>query len=629
VQRAFLLLVMAAAGAGARAQPLSPQELEALSRLERLSQEEAHAAAAAQFEGQAARIAHHYLRHTGTPPGPNAYFFALEAVGDADAAAVLAGALVEAPEPESGPEFTSGGRRQRLRRHDGEIAVALESALARETVARDARVAQALTDAIVALRAQPNGLGRGPAARAVELLGRCDSDPARDALRRLAADSDGDTRAHALAALGSAGRADDAGLLALTLRADPQPAARGRAAAAVARLGARDAIPALAAALDAESHPQVVDAVVQALAALGALPDDPARCLAAAARCWDPAAAAPAFACWHASASPGALQEVALTGAPVVRALALAALFEAPATGREPLVQWPGRFAPPPPVIARGSMPAVGTSRPLEPPASPPRSPFDQAARERLLASAVEVLSHSPRAIPDRPRAISSAVAQRVNDLLLEIAGRDMHLALAYADRIETPSARTRNDGRFAASAALWRRDARAYVAERRPRQAILAAGIALAAAVLASFRSVGTAGIAAAVPAAVWALWTLRTDSVRELPPLALAPLTVVGSASLAAALVCAAVELWRNRRARPASAASLVIRAGSIGVAAAVGFALCGAARWLDVYPVGGEGWELVFEPLGAGLVSAVLAVASLTVAAVSGRWLPAARD
>jgi hypothetical protein len=626
VQRAFLLLVLVAAAAEARAQPLSPQELEALSRLEGLPRDEAHAAAAAQLDGQAARIAHHYLRHTGTPPGPGAYFVALEAVGDAEAAGVLAGALVEAPEPESGPEFTSGGHRQRLKRYEGEIAVALESVLARETVARDARVAQALTDAIAALRAQPNGLGRGPAARALELLGRCDSDHARDALRRLAADPDGDTRAHALAALGTAGRPDDAGLLALTLREDPQPAARIRAVAAVARLGARDAIPALVAALDAESHPQVVDAVVQALVTLGALPDDPARCLAAAARCWDPAAAAPAFACWRASASAEALHEAALAGAPLVRALALFALFEAPATGREPLLQGPGRFAPPPPVVTRGSMPAVTVSRRIEPRAAPPRAAIEETARVRLLASAVEVLSHSPRAMPDRPDAISSAVAQRVNDLLFEIAARDMRLALAYADRITTPRARTLNDGRLAASAALWRQDRRAYMAERRPRQALLAAAIALAAALLASLRSVGTAGIAAAVPAAAWALWTLRIESVRELPPLALAPLTVVGSASLAAALVCAAVELWRNRRMRPTSGATFVVRGGAIGVAAALAFVLCGAARWFDVFPVGAEGWEMVFEPLGAVLAASVLATASLAMAAVTGRWLPA---
>jgi hypothetical protein len=626
VRRAVLLLVLTAAAAAAHAQPLSPEERDALSRLEHLSRDQAHAAAAARFDGQAARIAHHYLRHTGMPPGPNAYFFALEAVGDAEAAAVLAGALVEAPEPESGPEFTSGGRRQRLKRHDGEIAVALESVLARETVARDARVAQTLTDAIAALRAQPNGLGLGPAARAVELLGRCDSDHARDALRRLAADPDGDTRAHAVAALGRAGGTEDAGLLALTLRADPQPAARIRAAAAIARLGARDATPALVAALEKEPHPQVVDAVVQALDGFDALPDDPAQCLAVAARCWDYAVAARAFACWQARASPETLTDAVLTGAPVVRALALGTLFEPPASVREPLVRWPGAFAPPPPVVSREGRPAVVASRPVDTPPRSPSPPFDDATRHRLLVSAVEVLSHPPRAVADRPGAISSSVAHRVNGLLFEVAGRDMRRALEHADRIATPGGRTRNDGRFAASAALWRADPGAYAAERRPRQALLAAAIALVAAALASVRTLGSAGIAAAVPVALWALWTLRVDDVRELPPLALSPLTVVGSASLAAALVCAAVELWRRRRARPASGVTFAVRAGAIGLAGALGFAFCAAPRWLDLYPVGAEGWELVFEPLAAGLVAACLAPVSLIVAAISGRWLRA---
>ena len=626
VQRVFLLLVLVAAGGSARAQPLSPEEIDALSRLERLPREQAHAAAAARFEHQAARIAHHYLRHTGPRPGPSAYFLALEAVGDPAAAAILAGALVEPPEPESGPEFTSGGRRQRLKRHDGEIAVALESVLARETVARDPRVAHALTAAIAALRAQPNGLGRGSAARAIELLGRCDSDPARDALRRLASDADGDVRVHALAALGSAGEAADAGLLALTLRGDPQPAARIGAAAAIARVGVPEAAPALLAALESEAHPQVMDAVVQALDSLDGLPDDPVRCLAAASRCWDFSAAAPVFACWRARASTGALQQAALTGTPVVRALALAALFEAPRGAGEPLVHWPGAFAPPPP-IASGGIPAKATtSRPAEAPPRPPAPATDEAMRYRLLDSAVGVLSHTPRALADRPGAISSSVAQRVNDLLFEVAGRDMRLSLTHADRIVTPGGRTRHDGRFAASAALWRADARAYAAVRRPRQALLAAGIALVAAALASLRTVGSAGVAAAVPLALWALWTLRADSVRELPPLPLAPLTVAGSASLAAALVCGAVELWRNHRARPASGLTYVVRAGVIGLAGALGFVLCAAPRWLDVYPVGTEGWELVFEPLGAALVAAVLAPVSLIVAAIAGGWLRA---
>lgn len=626
MRRACLLLVLAGFGGAAWAQTLSPQELQALSRLEPLPQSEAHAAASGQFQGQGARIAQHYLRHTGTPPGPNAYLLALEAVGDAEAAFVLIRALVEPPEPESAPEFTAGGRRQRLPRYEGEIAVALEAVLGRDAVGRDARVAQALSDAIVALRAQPNGLGRGPAARALELLGRCDSEAAREALRRLAADPDGEARALALAALARAGRPDDAGLLALALHADPQPEARTRAAAAIAQLEARDALPALRSALDREPHPQVVDAVVQALAALGALPDDPARCLDAAGRGWDAVAAAPAFACWRARASGEALMRAALTGSPVVRTLAMAALLERPRGLREPLVRLPARIAPPPPPRPPGNAAAMVASQPSKETAQEVMPRFDEATRRGLLAAAVEVLSRPARAFPDRPNAISQSVAGRLNELLYEIAGRDMRLALAYADRITTPGARTRNDGRFAASHALWRDDPRAYEAQRRPRQALLAAALALAAVILAFFPSVGAAGIAAAVPPAAWALWTLRAGGVRELPPLALAPLTVVGSASLAAGLVAAIAELWRRRSGRPGWPAALLVGALAIGVAGAVAFLACGAARWYDVYPIGGEGWELIFDPLGAAIIAVVLTAVALSAAAIVGRWMPA---
>lgn len=620
MRRACLLLVLAAVRGAAWAQTLSPREIEDLSRLERRPQSEAHAAAGVQFRGQGARIAGHYLRHTGTPPGPNAYFIALEAVGDADAALVLIRALVEPREAESGPEFTAGGRRQRLPRYEGEIAVALEAVLARAEVGRDARIAQALSEAIAMLRAQPNGVGRGPAERALELLGRCDSDTAREALRRLAADPDGQARALALAALGRAGRPDDAGLLVGTLQGDPQPEARRQAAAAIAQLEARAALPALQAGLDRETHPQVVDAIVQALAALEALPDDPVRCLDAAGRGWEPSLVAAVFACWRSRASDEALMQAALAGTPMVRMLAMAALFDRP-SAREPLVRLPALMTapslPPPPGDA-----AVVVARPSDEtrPASAPR--FDEATRRLLLASAVEVLSHPARAFPDRPNAISQSVAGRLNGLLFELAGRDMRLALEYADRIASPGARTPNDGRFAASRTLWRDDPRAYEAHRRPRQALLAGALALGMALIAFF-AVGTSGaIAAAVPPVAWALWVLTAGGVRELPPLPLAPLTVGGSASLTAGLVAAIAELSRKRNAHRGWLGALLTGVVATGAAGATAFVACGTARWYDVYPVGGEGWELIFDPLGAAIVAVALSALAVAAAAIVGR-------
>ena len=598
----LLALAVALAASAAHAQPLSPAELGTLARFdgergfagmprqfraqEAPRVESAYAAARAEFSGKGARIAEHYLRHTGTPPGAGAYFFVLEAVADAEAAFALIRGLVEPPMPESGPEFESGGKRQRLPRYEGEVEGALEAVLASDTVARDPRVAQALKDAIATLRAKPRGIARGPAARAVALLGRLDSDEARDALRQLAADPDAEIRGLALAALGSAGLKADSGLLARTLLEDAAPRA-------IAQLQAREALPALRRSLAEERHPEVVDAVVQALAALKALPDDPRQCFDAAARSWDAQPASLAFGCWRAQAGRDALLQAAAEGPNVVRVLAMAALFERPAARDLPLLQFPPQNIPPPPA-------------------------FNNPTRKRLLESSVEVLSRAARAYPDRPDAISHSVAYQLNALLFDLAAGDMRLALDYADRIVTPGARSVNDGRFAASNALWRSDARAYEAQRRPRQALLAAAIAACALLLLIFPATRIAALAAALPIAAWAAWSLTTGGVRELPPLALAPFTIAGSASLVAGFTAGATVLWRERRQGTGWAGAMLLGGGAIGAAAVTAFFVCGAARWYDVFPIMLEGWELIFDPIGAAVVAASLTVLGLAAAA-----------
>lgn len=622
--KAVLILGAIALAASAQAQPLSPAELEKLARFEREHGfagmprqfrereaprvERAYAAARAEFAGQGARIAEHYLRHTGTPPGAGAYFFVLEAVADAETAFALIGGLVEPPEPESGPEFESGGRRQRLPRYEGEIETALEAVLAADAVARDPRIAQAIADAITQLRAKPRGIGRGTATRAVGLLGKCDSDAAREALRRLAVDADADFRAAAVAALGSAGAAPDSALFARTLLEDTQPRARSEAAAAIAKLQAREALPALRRALAEERNPEVTDAVVQALAALKALPDDPRQCFEAAARSWEAHAAALAFACWRAQASREALVQAALEAPHVVRVLAMAALFERPPARDLPVVRFPQPSAPPPPAPpgARASIAVVPPPAATPAPAPPA---FDDQTRKRLLESAVQVLSRAARAYPAKPDTVSPSLAYQLNSLLFDLAGGDMRLALQYGDRIVTRASRSVNDGSLAASYALQNRDARGYEMLRRPKQAMLAAALAACALLLLAFPQTRAAAVAAALPPAAWALWTLSIGGVRELPPLVLAPLTIVGSASIVAAIVAAAAALWRERGHAQGWAGAILVGGGAMGVAAVTAFFVCGAARWYDVFPITSEGWELIFDPIGAALVAVPL--------------------
>jgi hypothetical protein len=612
----FLGAVLLAAAA--QAQPLSSAELEMLSRFDRehgfagmprqFRESEAprvergYAAARAEFAGQGPRIAEHYLRHTGTPPAAGAYFFVLEAVADAETAFALIRGLMEPPPPDTGPEFESGGRRRRLPRYEGEIETALEAVLAADAVARDPRVARTLVEAVAAMRA------KGMATRAVALLAKCNSEEAREALRRLAGDRDSAIRAAAVAALGAAGAAPDAALLARALLEDQEPRARSEAAGAIARLQARDALPALRRALAEERNPEVTDAVVQALAALKALPDDPQQCFDAAARSWEAHAAALAFGCWRAQASREALLQAALEAPHAVRALAMTALFERPAAGELPLVRFPQAAvpAPPAPPGARASIARV--PQPQAPAPAPPA--FDDPTRRRLLESAVQVLSRAARAYPPRPETISPSLAYQMNSLLFDVAGGDMRLALQYADRIATRASRSINDGRLAASDALWRSDARAYETLRRPRQAMLAAALAACALLLLAFPQARAAGVAAALPLAAWALSTLGIGGVRELPPLALAPLTIVGSASIVAAITAAAAMLLRSRGLAPGWTGALLLGAGAIGVAAVAAFFVCGATRWYDVFPIMSEGWELIFDPIGAALAAVPLA-------------------
>jgi len=238
-------------------------------------------------------------------------------------------------------------------------------------------------------------------------------------------------------------------------------------------------------------------------------------------------------------------------------------------------------------------------------------------------------LSRASRRNVARPETISSSIAYQLNALLYDIAGGDMRLALEHADRIATPASRSVNDGRLDASRALASRDARAYAALRGPRQAALAGALAGGALLLLVFPPARAAAVAAALPLGAWAAWSLSIGAVRELPPLELAPLTVVGSAAIAAALASGAAVLWRGRGHARGAIGALLSGVGATGVAAVAAFFICGVARWQDVFPVGGEAWELILEPIGAALAAVPLAALGLAGAAAATMLFPKRRS
>lgn len=568
-------------------QPLSGEEV---AQMEQLEGAGARASAEARrlFDGKAERVAEHYLRHTGVPPRPGAYFVVLRAAGDSAAALALIRALVAAPTPESGPEFESGGRRHRLPRHETEIAALLDELLQAQPVAADPAVASALARAADELRTRPRGIALGSAMRAVELLGRLRSDEARAALRRLGADPQ--LRQTALGALGRSGGAAEAELLVAGL-ADALSRVRAEAARALGRLDAPSAVPALQAALAGERDATVVDALVEALARLNALPTEPERCFALAERTYEAQPASLALGCWRAQANEKALLRAATSAAPTVRALALAALLEEPRSAERKI--------------------ALSKVVVVAPPSAAVR--LDPSVREPLLASAVQVLS-TP---------LSSLLAWQTQELLLALAGGDMRLALAYADRIRTPFARSASSGRLAASQALARQDPAAYAGARRLRQAGVAAALgALALVAGAALTRRRAPALAAAIPLFAWGAATFFLSGARELPPLELAPLTAGGSAAIAAALVGMLAALAREHGAGRRRAVAVLLGAGALGAAAIGAFALCAAARWTGAFPIGGEGWDGIFEPVGAALAAPVLLLLGLAAAAIARR-------
>jgi hypothetical protein len=184
-----------------------------------------------------------------------------------------------------------------------------------------------------------------------------------------------------------------------------------------------------------------------------------------------------------------------------------------------------------------------------------------------------------------------------------------MDRATAYADRV------TPNAARFRASAALARADARAYDATRRSQQAVIAMAIALAFGLLIVRRwPLRMPALLLTLSAAGWALWTFQASGVRDLPPPPLQLLSVAALALLSAGTVTGAVALI-PRRARTVS--STIIRIVlTLITSACVAGVICFATRSARLFPSDLEGWELIFDPLGAAVFAAGAAAILMTI-------------
>jgi peptidoglycan/LPS O-acetylase OafA/YrhL len=199
-----------------------------------------------------------------------------------------------------------------------------------------------------------------------------------------------------------------------------------------------------------------------------------------------------------------------------------------------------------------------------------------------------------------------------VRDALWEIADRDMVNALRHVDRIATPGARYVMQGRYGASYDLWSRDRAAYLDYRRPRQAAAGALLAAACGVLLAWKRTRRAGAALVTAALAWSAWSLLATQPRELPPPPLQFATVTAIALLSAGAAVAAVAFLTQGRAPGGPAKALGQGSAAVGIAAVLAFFACGATRWYGVFPVGGEGWELIFDPVGSALVAGAAATA-----------------
>jgi hypothetical protein len=327
--------------------------------------------------------------------------------------------------------------------------------------------------------------------------------------------------------------------------------------------------------------------------------------------CWDASIARPLFDCWRASATQDDVIKQAISGSWIVRTLALYSLADvrrSPTQSVMPLITMPSPPPPQPGVV--GSR--AGSNRSIGVPTAVPSSlVLDQPTRDRLLQSSIEVLSRDISGLPVR-NTLSYTTAQLAREALWEFSGRNMSLALRFADRIVPVSGRYTSTGRFGESYDLASKDRSAYVAFRRPRQLLLAALAALLALPVFTVRRWRKLAVAFLVSLCMWGAWSFFQTDVRELPPPPLSFLTVSCLAFLAAGLVAGFLAVLQMRSWLKPVISSLA--------AAACAFVVCAYTRSSGLFPIGSEGWELIFDPIGSAVLAAP---AALTLSLGLGRW------
>lgn len=584
--------------------------------------------------GRGPAIAQYFLMHEPPPPSNDAYFFVFEALADTETALILIHALT-APlaDVSTKGKISDAGSPERVR-DNFQIEVAIEAVLVNDRVRSDPRVAQALIDTIARLREKP--WDPHYTQMAVSLLGRCSGPAATLALQQLATDGDAALRNAAIQALGQvhgdrreknvANSADQSSSLATftrTLNTDNNPAARASAATALGNSDHAESTTALRAALAQERQPQVVDAIVLALHKRAAPFTDSALCRELVSRTWDIAAARVPFDCWRVSATRAALIDAATRGSPQLRALCLAALVESHTPRAAPALITLTPALPHAPQLA-GATAMQNAAIPL--PAGKTEPALDPVTQQRLLASAVEILSMPSAGTPVDGAAISDGAASLVNDALWEISGHNMPLALAYADRVTPASRRYSSMARYGASYRLWNKDKAAYVEYRRPRQALVAVITAAFLGVLLWWEKTRHAGALLVVAVLGWGIFTGYETDIAGLPPPPLQLLSVAAIGFLCAGLSTATSSLlWPTYRRGSFTAAIKRSTLSTLG-AALLAFAACIVSRG-RYFPIGGEGWELIFDPVGAALTAALAAIGLLLVdGLILRRLLPA---